>query len=63
MIEPIMFFGIGFFVASLFGLVLIPLVHNRAVRLTMKRLFAGRPAVAAAGTAAAPAEEMPAPKG
>ena len=28
MIEPIMFFGIGFLVASLFGLVLIPLVHN-----------------------------------
>src|SRR5436190_19662152 len=43
MIEPIMFFGIGFFVASLFGLVLIPLVHNRAVRLTMKRLEAATP--------------------
>src|SRR5215216_6290536 len=43
MIEPIMFFGIGFFVASLFGLVLIPLVHNRAVRLTMRRLEAATP--------------------
>src|ERR1043165_3876641 len=43
MIEPIMFFGIGFFVASLLGLVLIPLVHNRAVRLTMKRLEAATP--------------------
>jgi chromosome segregation ATPase len=43
MIEPIMFFGIGFLVASLFGLVLIPLVHNRAVRLTMKRLEAATP--------------------
>ncbi len=28
MIEPIMFFGIGFLAAGLFGLVLIPLVHN-----------------------------------
>jgi chromosome segregation ATPase len=43
MIEPIMFFGIGFLVASLLGLVLIPLVHNRAVRLTMKRLEAATP--------------------
>jgi chromosome segregation ATPase len=43
MIEPIMFFGIGFLVASLFGLVLIPLVHNRAVRLTVKRLEAATP--------------------
>ena len=43
MIEPIMFFGIGFLVASLFGLVLIPLVHNRAVRLTMRRLEAATP--------------------
>jgi chromosome segregation ATPase len=43
MIEPIMFFGIGFFVASLLGLVLIPLVHNRAVRLTVRRLEAATP--------------------
>ncbi len=43
MIEPIMFFGIGFLVASLFGLVLVPLVHNRAVRLTMRRLEAATP--------------------
>lgn len=43
MIEPIMFFGIGFLVASLFGLVLIPLVHNRAVHLTMRRLEAAMP--------------------
>jgi chromosome segregation ATPase len=43
MIEPIMFFGIGFLAASLFGLVLIPLVHNRAVRLTMRRLEAATP--------------------
>lgn len=43
MIEPIMFFGIGFLVASLFGLVLVPLIHNRAVRLTMRRLEAATP--------------------
>jgi chromosome segregation ATPase len=43
MIEPIMFFAIGFLVASLFGLVIVPLVHNRAVRLTMRRLEAATP--------------------
>jgi chromosome segregation ATPase len=43
MIEPIMYFGIGFLIASLFGLVFIPLVHNRAVRLTMRRLEATTP--------------------
>ena len=43
MIEPIMYFGIGFLVAALFGLVVVPLVHNRAVRLTMKRLEAATP--------------------
>jgi chromosome segregation ATPase len=43
MIEPIMFFGIGFLIASLLGLVILPLVHNRAVRLTMRRLEAATP--------------------
>jgi chromosome segregation ATPase len=43
MIEPIMFFGIGFLVAALIGLVVVPLVHNRAVRLTMRRLEAATP--------------------
>jgi chromosome segregation ATPase len=43
MIEPIMYFGIGFLVAALFGLVVIPLVHGRAVRLTMRRLEAATP--------------------
>ncbi len=43
MVEPIMFFGIGFLVASLIGLVIIPLVHGRAVRLTMRRLEAATP--------------------
>jgi chromosome segregation ATPase len=38
MIESIMFFGGGFLVASLFGLVLISVVHHRAVRLTERRL-------------------------
>ena len=43
MIEPIMYFGIGFLVAALMGLVVVPLVHNRAVRLTMRRLEAATP--------------------
>jgi chromosome segregation ATPase len=43
MIEPIMFFGIGFLIASLIGLVIIPLVHARAVRLTARRLEAATP--------------------
>src|SRR3979409_369235 len=43
MIEPIMFVGIGFLVAGLLVLGLIPLVHARAVRLTMKRLEAVTP--------------------
>lgn len=43
MIEPIMFFGIGFLVAAVIGLVVIPLVHGRAVRLTMRRLEAATP--------------------
>ena len=38
MIEPIMYFGIGFLVSALLGLLFVPLVHNRAVRLTMRRL-------------------------
>ena len=43
MIEPIMYFGIGFLVAALIGLVVIPLIHARAVRLTMHRLEAATP--------------------
>ena len=43
MIESIMYFGIGFLVAALIGLVIIPLVHSRAVRLTMRRLEAATP--------------------
>jgi chromosome segregation ATPase len=43
MVEPIMFFAIGFLFAALVGLVIIPLVHARAVRLTMRRLEAATP--------------------
>jgi chromosome segregation ATPase len=43
MIEPAMYLGIGFLVASLFGLIFIPLVHARAVRLTVRRMEAATP--------------------
>src|ERR1700690_3015953 len=43
MIEPIMYLAIGFLVPSLFGLMILPLVHNRAVRLTTRRLEAATP--------------------
>jgi chromosome segregation ATPase len=43
MVEPVMFFGIGFLFAALIGLIIIPLVQARAVRLTMKRLEAATP--------------------
>src|ERR1041384_1344289 len=43
MIEPIMFFGIGFMVASLPTLIFLPLVHGRTVRLTTRRLEAATP--------------------
>jgi chromosome segregation ATPase len=43
MVEPIMYFGIGFLVAALLGLLFVPLVHERAVRLTMRRLEAATP--------------------
>ncbi|NVN88764.1 MAG: hypothetical protein HXX15_22030 [Rhodopseudomonas sp.] len=43
MIEPIMYLAIGFLVSMLCGLMIVPLVHNRAVRLTTKRLEAATP--------------------
>src|SRR3954464_12828480 len=43
MIEPIMYFGLGFLAAALLGLIIVPLVHNRAVRLTVRRLEAATP--------------------
>jgi chromosome segregation ATPase len=43
MIEPIMYFGLGFFAASLLALIVVPFVHGRAVRLTKRRLEAATP--------------------
>jgi chromosome segregation ATPase len=43
MIEPIMYLAIGFLLAMLLGLTILPLVHNRAVRLTTRRLEASTP--------------------
>lgn len=42
-IETVMIFGLGFFVAALLGCVAASLVHNRAVRLTTRRLDAVTP--------------------
>jgi hypothetical protein len=38
LVEPIMFVGVGFLIAGLISIGLIPLVHARAVRLTKQRL-------------------------
>lgn len=43
MVEPVMYLAIGFLVAMLLGLMVMPLVHNRAIRLTTKRLEALNP--------------------
>jgi chromosome segregation ATPase len=43
MIESMMYIGIGFLVAGLLVIGVIPLVHARAVRLTMRRLEADNP--------------------
>ena len=43
MIEPIMYLAIGFLIAMLCALMVVPLVHNRAVRLTTRRLEAATP--------------------
>jgi len=43
MVEPIMYLAIGFLVSMLFGLMIVPLVHNRAVRLTIRRMEAATP--------------------
>ena len=43
MIEPIMYVGLGFLAASLMTLAIMPFVHARAVRLTMRRLDAATP--------------------
>jgi chromosome segregation ATPase len=43
MVEPIMYLAIGFLVSMLFGLMIAPLIHNRAVRLTTRRMEAATP--------------------
>jgi chromosome segregation ATPase len=43
MVEPLMYVTIGFIAAALLVLGVIPLVHGRAVRLTMRRLEALTP--------------------
>src|SRR3569833_1862815 len=43
MVEPIMYLAIGFLVSMLCEQKIKPLVHNRAVRLTTKRLEAATP--------------------
>ena len=43
MIEPIMYLAIGFLVSMLVGLMILPLVHSRAVRLTTRRMEAATP--------------------
>src|SRR5215831_52813 len=43
MIEPIMYLAIGFLLSMLCGLMIVPLVHNRAVRLTTRRIEAATP--------------------
>jgi chromosome segregation ATPase len=43
MVEPIMYLAIGFLISMLLGLLIVPLVHNRAVRLTTRRLEAATP--------------------
>jgi len=43
MVEPTMYVAIGFLISMLCGLLFVPLVHNRAVRLTKRRLEAATP--------------------
>ncbi len=43
MVEPIIYAAIGFLLATLLGMAIMPLVHNRAVRLTTRRLEATAP--------------------
>jgi chromosome segregation ATPase len=43
MIEAMMYVGLGFLAASLLALLTMPLIHARAVRLTIRRLEAATP--------------------
>ena len=45
MIELSMYFGIGLLFGALIGLVLISLIHARAVRFTTRRLEAALPEI------------------
>ncbi|MGD9844499.1 MAG: hypothetical protein AB7O60_16515 [Variibacter sp.] len=38
MVEPLMYAGLGFLIASLLALIILPFVHARAVRLTTRRI-------------------------
>ena len=42
-IEPTMYFGIGFLAATLIAVATISVVHNRAVRLTTRRIMSSMP--------------------
>jgi hypothetical protein len=43
MLEPIMYSSIGFLAACLLMVAFVPLIHDRAVRLTVRRLQAATP--------------------
>ncbi len=43
MVEATMHVTLGFLTASLLALVIIPLIHDRAVRLTLRRINAAMP--------------------
>jgi uncharacterized membrane protein YccC len=43
MVEPVMFFALGALSAGLFALLILPFVHQRAVRLAMRRVEANLP--------------------
>src|SRR5215510_4611882 len=43
MIEPAMYIGIGLLTGCLIAVAIVPLVHERAVRLTVRRLEASLP--------------------
>lgn len=42
-VEPTMYVGIGFLIATLIAIALFPLIHDRAVRLTTRRIMASLP--------------------
>jgi predicted nucleic acid-binding Zn-ribbon protein len=42
-IEPLMYFGVGFFTATLMAIAIVPFALNRAVRLTTRRVMSTIP--------------------